>query len=112
MTSFQLVVADVATGRTRAIRDLGSCVCKSLWPPQVSWSPDGQLIATTTITSRSLTESGDVLLMRPDGIRGPDCRRQQKLRDARVATGADRGVEAGHFRLSTVVVRDRRWVCC
>ena len=67
MTSFQLVVADVATGRTRAIRDLGSCVCKSLWPPQVSWSPDGQLIATTTITSRSLTESGDVLLMRPDG---------------------------------------------
>ena len=67
MTSFQLVVADVATGHTRAIRDLGSCVCKSLWPPQVSWSPDGQLIATTTITSRSLTESGDVLLMRPDG---------------------------------------------
>jgi hypothetical protein len=66
-TGFQLVVADVATGDTRAIRDLGSCVCKSLWPPQVSWSPDGQLIATTTITSRSLTESGDVLLLRPDG---------------------------------------------
>ena len=66
-TGFQLVVADVASGRTRAIRDLGSCVCKSLWPPQVSWSPDGQLIATTTITSRSLTESGDVLLLRPDG---------------------------------------------
>ena len=41
-TGFQLVVADVATGDTRAIRDLGSCVCKSLWPPQVSWSPDGQ----------------------------------------------------------------------
>jgi Tol biopolymer transport system component len=67
MTAFQLVVADVATGDTRTIRDLGSCVCMSLWPPQVSWSPDGQLIATSTITSRSLTESGDVLLMRPDG---------------------------------------------
>jgi len=67
MTSFHLVVAEVATGRTRAIRDLGSCVCLSLWPPQVSWSPDGQLIATTTITSRSLTVSGDVLVMRPDG---------------------------------------------
>ena len=67
MTSFRLVVADAATGRTRAIRDLGSCVCRSLWPPQVSWSPDGQLIATSTITSRSLTESGDVLVMRPDG---------------------------------------------
>jgi hypothetical protein len=33
----------------------------------VSWSPDGQLIATTTITSRSLTQSGDVLVMHPDG---------------------------------------------
>lgn len=67
MTSFQLVVVDVATGGRRAIRDLGSCGCLSLWPPQVSWSPDGQLIATTTITSRSLALSGDVLVMRPDG---------------------------------------------
>jgi hypothetical protein len=67
MTSFQLVVMDVATGDRRAIRDLGSCVCLSLWPPQVSWSPDGQLIATSTITSRSLTVSGDVLVMHPDG---------------------------------------------
>lgn len=66
-TSYQLIVAEVATGRTRAIRDLGSCVCLSLWPPQVSWSPDGQLIATSTITSRSLAVSGDVLVMRPDG---------------------------------------------
>jgi hypothetical protein len=58
---------DVATGDRRAIHDLGSCVCLSLWPPQVSWSPDGRLIATSTITSRSQTVSGDVLVMHPDG---------------------------------------------
>ena len=33
----------------------------------MSWSPDGELIAASTITSRSLTMSGDVLVMRPDG---------------------------------------------
>jgi Tol biopolymer transport system component len=66
-TSFRLVVADVATGSTRAIRDLGQCICNSLAPPQIAWSPDGQLIATTTISSRSLTQDGDVLVMRPDG---------------------------------------------
>lgn len=66
-TGFRLMVADVATGTTRELQDLGRCLCKSLFPPQVAWSPDGRLIATSTTTSRSLTASGDVLVMRPDG---------------------------------------------
>jgi Tol biopolymer transport system component len=67
-TSFRLVVADVATGSTEVIHELGDCVCKSLNWPQVAWSPDGALIAASTVTQgdRFATPAG-VFVMRPDG---------------------------------------------
>lgn len=66
-TDFSLVVVDVADASARSFLDLGSCVCRSLFPPPVVWSPAGDEIATATLTSDRLADAGEVLVVSPDG---------------------------------------------
>jgi Tol biopolymer transport system component len=56
----------------RTLRGLGSCVCLGLAPPAITWSPDGSVIAATTLASGSETKpsratEGPIVLVSQDG---------------------------------------------
>lgn len=69
---FTLIVLGVHSGTTQMTRDVGSCYCVGLPAPTATWSPDGSLIAVSTVRNpkgRDITDArgNGVYVVRPDG---------------------------------------------
>lgn len=66
---FTLTTIAVDGSGRRDLRRLGRCLCLGMTPPVVSWSPDGDVIAFTTVrgTGDDSAMPGDVWLIKPDG---------------------------------------------
>lgn len=66
---FTLTTIAVDGSGRRHLRRLGRCFCLGMTPPAVSWSPDGDVIAFTTVRSTGDDSAlpGNLWVIKPDG---------------------------------------------
>jgi Tol biopolymer transport system component len=69
-TTFTVMTIGADGTNPQSLRDLGSCYCIGIAPPTLTWSPEGDLIAATSVVSNrngSNARVGPTMLLRPDG---------------------------------------------
>jgi Tol biopolymer transport system component len=68
--TFSLMTIRADGTQPQVLRDLGRCVCVGISPPALTWSPDGTMLAVSSIRNgRGVFDArtGPLYLLRPDG---------------------------------------------